>query len=96
MADASMGLAEAVGAGDVEHPHDDEFTAHILAAIAKTTTGEKWRLVAPEEHRGKRKKGQQDSDDVEYADAAIAAAMVRRAALADQVEEPRATIEDWA
>jgi hypothetical protein len=72
MADASMGFATAVGQHLVEHPDDDEFNAHVLAAKAKTTTGEKWRLVAPEQNRGQRKKGQQDSDDIELVDAAIA------------------------
>jgi phage terminase large subunit-like protein len=88
MADAAMGFAESIGAGDIEHPNDDEFTAHVLAAKAKTTTGEKWRLVAPEQNRGARKQGQQDSDDVEYVDAAIAAAMLHHVATAPHEYPP--------
>ena len=88
MADASMGFATAIGAGDVEIPDDDEFIAHILAAKAKTTSGEKWRLEAPKEHRGSRKQGQQDSDDVEYIDAAIAAAMLHHTATAPVLIPP--------
>lgn len=83
MADACMGFTQAVGGGGVEQPDDDEFSAHVLAARARTTTGEKWRFVAPEQNRGQRKKGQQDNDTVEYIDAAIAAAMVHRVATAE-------------
>jgi phage terminase large subunit-like protein len=88
MADASMGFAEAIGAGDVEIPDDDEFIAHLLAAKAKTTSGEKWRLVAPEQNRGQRKQGQQDSDDIEVVDAAIAAAMLHHTATAPVLIPP--------
>jgi phage terminase large subunit-like protein len=88
MADAGMGLAEAVGKHLVEHPQHDEFTAHVLAAKAQTTSGEKWRLVAPVKDRGARKKGHQEGDEVEVIDAAIAAAMVRRTAHAELEAEP--------
>lgn len=87
MADAAMGFVEAVAAGDVEHPNDDEFTAHVLAAKAKTTSGEKWRLEAPKENRGSRKRGKQDSDDVEVVDAAIAAVMLHHEATAPRAPE---------
>ncbi|MDQ3933417.1 MAG: terminase large subunit [Actinomycetota bacterium] len=88
MADASMGLATAIGTVDengermVELPDDPEFIAQLLAARARTTSGEKWRFDAPKENRGQRKHGQQDSDDVEVIDAAIAAAMLHRIATA--------------
>lgn len=84
MADASMGFAEGIGNQTVELPDDDEFISHLLAAVAQTTSGEKWRFVAPAQGRGSRKKGQRDQDDVEFIDAAIAAAMVRRIALDDE------------
>jgi hypothetical protein len=87
MADAAMGFVEGVGAGDVEHPFDEEFTAHVLATKAKTTSGEKWRLVPPEQNRGSRKRGQQDTDDVEVIDAAIAAVMLHRTATAPHPPE---------
>lgn len=87
MADASMGFAEAVGSGEVEHPNDPEFTRQVLAAKAKTTSGEKWRLVAPEQQRGQRKQGQQESEDIEVVDAAQAAAMLRRIATAPHPPE---------
>lgn len=93
MADACMGFTTAVGSVDekgepfIEHPDDDEFTAHVLAAKARTTSGEKWRFDAPSENRGARKHGQQDRDDVEVIDAAIAAAMLHHVATAP-VEVP--------
>lgn len=86
MADASMGLAEGIGNQTVELPDHAEFIAHLLAAVAKTTTGERWRFDAPTHGRGSRKKGQRDQENVEFIDAAIAAAMVRRNALADEGE----------
>jgi hypothetical protein len=75
MADASMGFGTALGEGLVEHPTTTSTLAHVLAAKAKTTTGENWRIVAPEQNRGQRKQGQQDGDEVEYVDAAIATVM---------------------
>jgi len=84
MADASMGLAGAIGEREVEHPCDDELTDQILAARAKTVKGERWRFDAPIENRGQRKHGHQDGDDVEYIDCAIATAMARRVATAPQ------------
>jgi phage terminase large subunit-like protein len=90
MADAAMGFGTAMGEGLVEHPDDDEYTAHILAAKAKSTTGEKWRIVAPEQHRGQRKQGQQDGDDIEYIDAAIATVMPHRVAIAPRPASPEA------
>lgn len=84
MADASMGLAAAIGEREVEHPCDDELTDQILAAVAKTVKGETWRFDAPAENRGQRKHGHQDSDDLEYVDCAIATAMARRVATAPQ------------
>lgn len=99
MADACMGLTDAIGKHLVEQPGDEEFTAHMLAAKARTTAGEKWRFVAPEQNRGQRKKGTQDGDDIEVIDAAIAAAMVHRVAMAnfnavdDETDKP--AIEIW-
>ncbi|MDP2712299.1 MAG: terminase large subunit [Solirubrobacteraceae bacterium] len=99
MADSCMGLTEAIGHKLVEHPCDEEFSAHILAAKARTTAGERWRFVAPQQHRGQRKKGRQDGDDIEVIDAAIAAAMVHSVALAnfndagDTTDKP--AIEIW-
>ena len=67
MSDASMRFAGAVGAGLVEHPGDERFTAQVCAAAAKSTVGgEKWRLV--------KSKGRRPID------AAIAAAMAYRLA----------------
>lgn len=45
MAAAAERLAEAVRSGGLTHPADERLTAHVLAAVAKRTTGEKWRLV---------------------------------------------------
>lgn len=93
MADACMGFTIAVGTVDeagepfVTHPDDDEFTTHILASKARTTTGEKWRFVAPEQNRGQRKRGVQDHDDIEVIDAAIAAAMLHHTATAPRLIE---------
>lgn len=87
MADASMGFAEAVGARLIDHPDDPEFSAHVLTAIAKTTSGEKWRFDKPGKRRGQRKQGRQEGEDVEVIDAAIAAAMVHRVATAPQPPE---------
>jgi phage terminase large subunit-like protein len=84
MAEASMGFATAVGEGTIEHPGDPEFTAHVLAAKAKTTSGEKWRLHAPDTRRGQRKQGVQEGDDIPVIDAAIAAAMLHHVATAPQ------------
>ncbi len=46
MCDASQQLAEAIAAGRLEHPGDDELTRHVLAAAAKFY-GVGWRLVKP-------------------------------------------------
>jgi phage terminase large subunit-like protein len=80
MAEASMGFGTALGEGLVELPDDDEYLAHLLAAKAKTTSGENWRIVAPEQRRGQRKVGQQDGDEVDYIDAAIATVMAHHSA----------------
>lgn len=84
MSEACMGLAAAIGEdGEIEHPEDDEFTAHILACKAKTTSGERWRFVPPTQNRGARKTGRADNpDEVEVIDAAIAAAIVHHVAMA--------------
>lgn len=87
MAEAAMALAEAVSAGEVEHPNDPEFNRQMLAAKAKTTSGEKWRFVAPEQRRGQRKHGVQDGDDIEVIDCAIAAAMLFRTVTAPRPPE---------
>jgi hypothetical protein len=87
MADSSMGFAEALGNDLVEHPDDDEFTAHVMAAKAKTTSGERWRVVAPEQRRGQRKRGTKDGDDVEVIDACVAAVMMHRNATAPHEPE---------
>lgn len=77
MADASMGFAEAVGHGRVEHPANDAFTDQVLAGIAKSAGGgEKWRFAAPTQRRGQRKKGVQENDGVEYVDAGTAAVIL--------------------
>jgi hypothetical protein len=88
MADASMGFGEALGHDLIEHPNDDEFTAQILAAQTKTTSGEKWRIVPPTENRGQRKKGKQDGEDIEVIDVAIGAVILHRVATAPRPAEP--------
>lgn len=80
MADASMRFAGAVGAGLVEHPADDAFTAQVCAAAAKSTVGgEKWRLVKGRARRP--------------IDAAIAAAMAYRVAVT--APEPVSAGIEW-
>lgn len=81
MSEASMGFGEALGSDLVQHPEDEEFTAHIMAAKAATTKGERWRIVPPEKKRGQRKKGkQEDSEEIEVIDAAIGAVMLHNVA----------------
>lgn len=88
MADSSMGFAEAVGNGYVEHPKDDEFTDQVLAGVVKPAGGEKWRFYAPSKNRGQRKAGKQEREDVEYVDAGTAAVMLHRIATAPRpIEE---------
>lgn len=87
MADSSMGFAEGVGHGDVEHPNDEEFTDQVLAGVAKPT-GEKWRFYAPSQNRGQRKKGVQEREDLEYIDAGTAAIMLHRIATAPRQPAP--------
>lgn len=82
MADASMGLTEAIGQQHIEQPDDDEFSSHVLAARAKTVSGDRWRFDAPTENRGQRKQGVQESNDIEVVDGAIAGAMVHHSAMA--------------
>jgi phage terminase large subunit-like protein len=65
MAKAAERFTEAIREGTMTHPADDTFTAHVLAAKAKTTSGEKWKLV---KHR-------------RPIDAAVAAAMVHSVVL---------------
>ena len=50
MADASQKLAEAIAAGEIEHPDHEELSRHVLAAAAKFT-GESWRFVKPQKRR---------------------------------------------
>jgi phage terminase large subunit-like protein len=45
MADAAARLSELVRSGSLKHPDDPTLTSHVLSAVAKRTTGEKWRLV---------------------------------------------------
>ena len=45
MAQAAERLFEAVRSGRLAHPADERLSAHVLAAVAKRTTGEKWRLA---------------------------------------------------
>lgn len=45
MALAAMRVAEWVRTGKLRHPNDPALTAHVLAAVAKPTSGEKWRFV---------------------------------------------------
>jgi phage terminase large subunit-like protein len=91
MAEASMGFGRDLGEGLVELPDDPEYLAHVLAAKAKTTTGENWRIVAPEQRRGQRKQGQQDGEEIEYVDAAVATVMAHHTATAPQ--DARATFD---
>lgn len=89
MAKSSMGFAEAVGHGDVDHPNDDEFTDQVLAGIAWPAGGETWRFAAPTKNRGQRKAGKQEREDVEYVDAGTAAVMLHRVATAPRpIEHP--------
>ena len=92
MADSSMGFAEAVGHGDIEHPNDDAFSDQVLAGIAKPAGGEKWRFHAPSQNRGQRKKGVQEREDIEYVDAGTGAIMLRRIATAPQKPAPKADL----
>lgn len=81
MSEASMGFGEALGSDLLQHPEDEEFTAHVMAAKAATTKGERWRIVPPERKRGQRKKGkQEDSEEIEVIDAAIGAVMLHNVA----------------
>lgn len=45
MAQAAERLHEAVRTRALRHPAHERLTAHVLSAVAKRTTGEKWRLV---------------------------------------------------
>lgn len=45
MAQAAERLFEAVRSGRLAHPADERLSSHVLAAVAKRTTGEKWRLA---------------------------------------------------
>ena len=93
MADACMGLAEAIRAGRIAHPdgHADlskrereraaGLTAHVLAAGAKTTSGEHWRIV---KQRGGRK-----------IDAAVALAIVRAKRL-EKPAKPKVSAKTYA
>lgn len=87
MADSSMSFGQALGDDQIEHPNDPEFTAHVMAAKAKTVAGERWRIVPPEHGRGQRKRGHQETGPVEVIDAAVAAVMVRNVATAPHPPE---------
>ena len=86
MADSSMGFAVALGDGLIEQPADPEFTAHVLACRTRSVSGERWRIEPPTENRGQRKRGKQESDDIEVIDAGVAAVMLHR--IATRLREP--------
>lgn len=52
MALAAERLSAAVRSGELRHPDDPALTRHVLSAVAKATTGEKWRLVKSRSRRG--------------------------------------------
>ena len=79
---ASMALGEAIRAGKIVHPYDDGgLTEHVLAAGAKTTAGEKWRIV---KQKGGRK-----------IDAAVALAIVRSKRM-EKPPKPKVSAKTYA
>lgn len=82
MALAAQLLDTAIREGLLAHPEDPELTAHVLSAVAVTTTGEKWRYGKP----AKKRRGKTPP---KLNDALIALAMVHAvevAALEDPAE----------
>jgi phage terminase large subunit-like protein len=57
MAASSMLLATLVAEGHLEHDEHPTVTSQVLAAIAKTAGGEKWRLARPERGRHRTDRG---------------------------------------
>jgi len=70
----------AIREGLVAHPEDEQFTAQVLASVAESTSGEKWRY-------GKPKRKRRGTDVPKLNDAHIAAVMVHAAEVAE-LEEP--------